>query len=147
MKLVLTQPSPWPVHWLADGAPPVSDEPSIVIGPLEAARNGLVPQIEAAISFERPPFTVAEIVRHSEVHSLLRWKVEMVESRIIVGAKVLERRLTYLYFPLEWCGPVTFRAQPEQFATDVERALVTLAGARPDWTDGAGIVALCDLFR
>ena len=145
MKLILTHPSAWPVYRLDDGPADATGSASILVGPVEVTASKWGPWMERVIGFERPPFTIAEIVRTSPIHSALRWKVEMVESRLSAGAEVIERRLSYLYFMLEWCAAVVFRTSPTSFEAEVDRAVPVLSSGRPSW-DG-GVVALADLYR
>ncbi len=144
MKLVLTQPSPWPVHHLEEGPVDTTDDPMILIGPLEIAMTQWGAWMNRVVSLERPAFTTAEIVRHSPIHSTFRWKVEMVESRITDGNELVEQRLSYLNFRLDWSAPVVFCASPARFTAELKRALPIRASGRPAWRDG--VVALADLY-
>jgi hypothetical protein len=144
MKLVLTQPSPWPAHHVADGPARLGDDPSILVGPLELAVGPRSRWLEAVAGWERPPFTLAEVVRQRPLRSELRWPAVMVESRISDGPLVLERRLAVHYALFEWRAAVVFRASPGRFEAEVKRAERLLVSGRPDW-QGEGIVALAQL--
>ncbi len=145
MKLVLTQPSPWPVHELAHGPADSSRDPAILLSPLEADAGPLGQLIERVIAFDRPAFATPEIVRTSSSKSLLHWPVHVVESTLMAGSQVLERRLTYVYSIFEWWAAVVFRASPAKFEAEVQRAVPILESGRPDWRPG--VVALSELFE
>jgi hypothetical protein len=144
MKLVLTQPNPWPIHELETGPADPTMDPVVMFAPFVAAAP--VDQlVDLVVGLDRPPFSTPEIVRQSASQSLLHWPVQVVESRIVAGREVLERRLTYIYFMLEWCTAVVFRASPDKFEPELERADALLASGRPDWRPG--VVALSELLE
>jgi hypothetical protein len=145
MKLELVHPSPWPVHRIGETAPAGAADPSIVIHPLRKAEAHLAPWKHQVLDCLRPPFARADLVSETGGTSALGWPIETVESRITVGDEVLERRISILYFMLEWCGAVVFRASVPRFAAERERAMQILRGARPDWSTDE-VVAVAQLF-
>jgi hypothetical protein len=144
MKLVLTKPSFWPVHWLDAGAAG-NEDASILVGAMEVASGPPRSWIERASELERPAFTRAEILRASRIHSALRWPMEIAEARITAGAQVVERRLIYVYTMLQWCAPIVFRASPSTYEAELSKAETVLASARPEWS--SGVVAISDLYK
>jgi hypothetical protein len=157
MKVVLEEASPWPVDVVtslgrvADARTRAESgqdaQLEVLIGPLEPLRELWLPWKTQSLSWGLPPGGKFEIIKESQEKSALDWPIDVIDSLVMDEAgKVLEARVTLLYFMLEWCAWVSVRGRPEQLDAERDRALQVVKSARPDWTR-IEVAAIAQLYE
>ena len=156
MKLTFTSPVPWPMHTMAQLLPITEPAPTagqrdveiaLVVRPLDPLVNYWGPWKRAMIDWGKPQGGKVDLVTEAEGKTVDEWEVQILDSLVKdVEGKVVEARLTVLYFMLEWCCMASLCGRPERLAAERDKALGILLSARPDW-EGPGVAAISQLYE
>lgn len=135
MKLVVEEPSPWPVQTIGGKPIDLSRPLSLIIAPMEDRHDRWHRWRDRVLRVGLPEGATVDITSERAALSRLEWPVQLIDStsRSAAGA-VLETRITVLYFMLEWCAAVVMRGAPERVAAERDRGLRVLMAGRPDWS-------------
>ncbi len=156
MKLALENQSPWPVQTLPARQFPIT-EPSpilanqheivVVVRPFDPLLNYWAPWKQAMLDWGKPPGGTIDIVTEAKGKTEAEWSIEIIDSLVKDSeGKVVEARLTVLYFFLEWCCMAAVCGRPEKLAAERGQALDLLCSGRPDWS-GDGVAAIAQLYE
>ena len=98
------------------GAPPPAVALSMHATPLHPLPEHWLPWKQRAIGWGVTPGDHLDVIREEKVPSTVDWPVGITDSTISAGGRVVEARLTALYFMLEWCGSPSCAARPPSWS-------------------------------
>ena len=155
MKLVFEDPSSWPVQQLPVQLPitqiaPTVENPAngivVLVRPLDPLLNFWGPWKTAMLQWGVPKGGSIDVVTDTKAKTRVDWPIEIIDSLVKdVDGKVVEARITVLYFFLEYCCMAVVCGRHDQLAAERDNAIALLGSARPDWS-GAGIAAISQLY-